>query len=313
MFASLIAQGQCFGVADGKYPGLWSRVQNDDDSTRACTGLDCAEFETVFTLELNVLAVDRDVQRPAHPVSPRELLFITLTHLRLYVPEVLLSLLFAVPRTSLQRLLARVIDILDVSAENSLIIDGASVRSGVRTGAYAGLRFAVDSSEIQLESVAMDRKSASFWWSPKTRGPAIKFLMVCSLEGLIVLIRGMFRAVAYDGDLFQASGFPPLMERWGVLAVGDDHFRTASRTFSTIRMADARDEKKWNSELHRYRSVVEHVFARMKHWRIIGTYYRGDPTQWGHIYKICRIIAGLVNLQHERSLYVVLSAALLKL
>jgi hypothetical protein len=279
-------------------------VQGNDDNTRACTGLVCAEFETVFTLveqELNALAVNRVVQRPVHPISPRELLFITLTHLRLYLPDVMLSLLFAVPLGSIHGLLVRVIDILDVSAVPSMFIDGASIRTGVRTGDYAGLRFAVDSSEIQLESVAMDRKSASFWWSPKTRGPAIKFLLVCSLEGLIVLVRGMFRAVAYDGDLFQASGFPPLMERWNVMAVGDDHFRTASRTFSTIRMADARDEKRWNSELHRYRSVIENVFARMKHWHIIGTYYRGDPTQWNHILKICRIIAGLVNLQHDRS------------
>ena len=126
---------------------------------------------------------------------------------------------------------------------------------------------------------------------------AVKFEIVTDLSGKIVKISNLYSGRNHDFKIrMNEFKIPPhitLIGDLGYFGYEKIHKKTITPAKRKNNQKLSKEEKERKRKISKQRIVIEHVFASMKRFKIIGSLYRDNLKK---LHKIINIIAGIHNL-----------------
>lgn len=290
------------------------------------TGLTVEQF-TTLCLRLAPLWEAAEQRRLARPDRQRAIgagrqytlahledkLLLVLVFYRLYLTEELMSWLFGLHRSNVNRLLAKLEPLVVGAADSAL---RTYLREAKRQRRKIGrwedfLQTYPDLAEVVTDVTEQPRRRPPkrvqrHYYSGKRKRHTLKTQLTVSRQGRILDVRSPFPGRVHDYTVFKRghmAGRLPPETRW-YLDRGYDGATTDYPTHDMVlpvkRRRNHRTLLPWewlhNAWQARKRVVVEHVICRMKKYQVLAQVYRHQVTDYG---QRVRNIAALVNFRTQ--------------
>ncbi len=288
---------------------------------KAMTGLRVAQFDDLVRAVLPDFAAaeQRRLMRPGrrrapgagHPVAlaPRNQLLLTVIWLRVYPIYEVLASLFGVSDTTVGRVIARVLPLLEASGRATMRLPDPGRRHRCQLDALLAdtpeLAVVIDSFEQRVQR-HKDRAVADTHYSGKKKQHPLKSQVAVDEEtGQIVDVAASVPGPTADITLLDDSGLlgrlPPGVGAIGDLAyTGIDKRHPAGLGAAPRRKprGEARppEDLAYNRAFSRRRIVVEHSIGRVRRYQALTQMDRHHRAQ--HTARV-RAVAGLVNRQRR--------------
>ncbi len=297
----------------------YERLQHSPTVFKSLTGLHLPQFDelVIDVLPRYRAAEQARLSRPArkraigagHPfeLDPRNQILLTVIWLRLYPIHEVLAYLFGISDTTVSRVLARVLPLLEASGRDTMRMpDPGRKRRRSLDALLAdtpGLAVVIDSFEQRVQR-HQDRKAADEYYSGKKKQHTLKSQVAVDEEtGQIVDVAESVRGPTADIKLLDESH---LLERLpeGVGAIGDLAYvgieKLHPRGLGAAPRRKPRGKERpaedicYNRAFAKRRIVVEHSIGRMRRYQSLTQMDRNHRQQ--HTARV-RAVAGLVNRQ----------------
>lgn len=276
------------------------------------TGLLPEEFDRLFCLiedDLYTFAENRLNQDPQHPASPKEMLAITLTHLRLYASEEVLGVMFGFTQQAVSMICSHVLDAINSDGvERSFVIPVTSLTAGFgsKIGELKGVCVAVDTTDIHFQLNRNDEHYREFVVPYKKKlGPAFKILIGVTVKGgyLCFVSKEIYTSPTGDQPIVRLEKLDQTLIEKQIWAIGDKGFIGFKDCIVTPmkKPTDTElnvEEKNFNKLVSSKRAIIENFNSRLKEWAIMGLQIRGiHYSQKDKISKIIHACVYLTGLQ----------------
>jgi len=282
----------------------WNEWSKNDFSMRVMTGLTLKMMNWVYDKCREGLLSLRLTMHHNHenvaPMSPHNLLCITVYWLRRYPPFEEMVITFHRSESYLHHMVKSVVGIMESHIFKELIypVDNTSPYSTRST--LPKVRLIVDSTFIALPK----EPRHPFLFHPKSpTKSALKVQISCDLSHRIVDVSDVVYGSVHDMTLLRQSGFLK-QSNVDTRIIGDIGYKgklgiihPASRKRKPNReLLMLEDESTKSHELESERAAVEQINSRFKVWRIVGTVYRGEWSDEALINSVVRTVCALSNL-----------------
>jgi hypothetical protein len=245
--------------------------------------------------------------------SLEDKLLLVLVFYRLYLTEELMSWLFGLHRSNVNRLLHRLEPLLAQAADPSLrVFLRNAKRARKRIGRWEEfLQVHPDLAAVVTDVTEQPRlrppkRIQRHYYSGKRKRHTLKTQLTVSRQGRLLDVRGPFPGRIHDYTVFKRTRMPerlPPEVRW-YLDLGYDgapsDYPTHALVLPVKRRRNHRTLLPWEW-LHNVwqagkRVIIEHVICRMKKYQVLAQVYRHRVTDYG---QRVRNIAALVNFRTQ--------------
>jgi hypothetical protein len=282
----------------------WSEWSEDEAHLIQMTGLNLTELNWVYDQCRQPLLSLRLSMRQRHenvtPLSPHNLLCVTLYWLRKYPSFDDMVALFQQTRRYLFDAVKDVVHIMDVHIFTKLIypVDHTSPIS--TRSSLQHVKILVDSTFLPLPKTPFNPK---LYHKKSPTKSAWKFEIACDLSHRIVNVSKAYRGATHDMRIIRESGTLQQASA-SSLILGDKGYagqlgivtpQKKSRKRSRELLALEEDKVK-RHELESERAAIENINQRVKQWHIISGVYRGEHHYTSFIDHVIRTVCALTNL-----------------
>ncbi len=300
----------------------YAYVQRYPSVFQSLTGLRLAEFDALVAdlLPRYAAAHQARLSRPdrqraigaGHPfeLDARDQMLLTVVWLRQYPTHEVLGYLFAVSDSTVSRILARMLPLLEASGRDTMRLpDPGKKRRRSLDGVLAGtpeLAVIIDTFEQRVQRPP-DRTTADTYYSGKKKQHTLKSQVAVDVDnGRIVDIADSVVGPTADITLLEQSGLLGRLPS-GVGALGDLAYVGMHKLHPQVPAAAPRrkprgkprppEDVAYNTAFARRRILVEHSIGRMRRYQALA---QTDRHHRQHHSERVRAVAGLVNRQLDR-------------
>ena len=267
------------------------------------TGLHVSDMEWLYeqckTSLLQLRLHKRSRQENHAPISPHNMLLITVYWLRKYPSFVELASLCGATNSNVWRIVRDVVQVMDECIVQQLIrpIDSTSPISTRAT--LPNVKILVDTTFIPLPKTPFNPK---LYHKKSPTKSAWKFEIACDLSHRIISVSEAYPGSAHDMRIIRESG---LLQQQSATSriVGDKGYagglgivtpqrnkRKASRELAALE-----EDRIKRHELETERAAIENINSRVKEWHIISGQYRGGHSFHSFIDAVIRVVCALTN------------------
>jgi hypothetical protein len=297
----------------------YERLQRFPAVFKSMTGLQKTQFDELVTDMLprfhaaEQARLNRPTRKraigggPSFDLDPRNQVLLTVVWLRLYPIHEVLAYLFGVSDSTVSRVIARVLPLLEASGKDTMRLPDPGRKRRRSLDALLSdtpeLVVVIDTFEQPVQR-PQDRKVADTFYSGKKKRHTLKSQVAVDEEtGQIVDIPESTRGPTADIKVVEESGLlsrlPPGVGAIGDLAyVGVDKLHPAGLGAAPRKKPRGKERPaediEYNRAFSRRRIVVEHTIGRMRRYQSITQPDRNHREQ--HTARV-RSVAGLVNRQ----------------
>lgn len=253
----------------------------------------------------------RDHSQSASFISPHNMLILTLYWLRLYPTYDHMAEEFAIPSSTLERLLRHVIEILNTTIVPVLIVPLSATDPASSFSQHSDVYIIIDSTFIAIpRPMYKEERKYNYHFKSPTKF-ALKVQVCCNVNNMIIDVSDVVDGSTADIKLVDGSNVLHQL-RPNQLAIGDsgytgkENIRVPLKRNSKVRQQQrlkpniTRLQREQKRELQRQRSVIENINQRLKQWHILGTIYRGQRDDYTYITMIIHVVCALCNLYMSR-------------
>lgn len=249
----------------------------------------------------------RDHTHSASFISPHNMLVLTLHWLRLYPTFNHLEADYSIPHTTLERMFAWVIQILDATLVPEYILPLSASDPSSSFSRHPDAFLVVDSTFVPIpRPEEQEERHRNYHFKSPTKF-ALKVQVCCSMNNLIIDVSDVVDGSTADIKLLDHSNVLHQLSP-GQVALGDTGYtgkenvrvplkrNSKARKLLDMQPNITRLQKKHRRELQQQRSVIENINERLKNWHIVGSTYRRDRRDYTQITMIVRVVCALCNM-----------------
>jgi hypothetical protein len=267
------------------------------------TGLYVSDMEWLYEqckaslLQLRLHKRSRKENCP--PISPHNMLLITVYWLRRYPPFTELASVCGETVSNVWRVVRDVVQVMDECIVNQLIrpIDTTSPISTRAT--LPNVRILVDTTFIPLPRTPFNPK---LYHQKSPTKSAWKFEIACDLSHRIVNVSDAYPGSTHDMRIIRESRLLQQQSDTSRI-VGDKGYEgklgiitpQKKKRKASKELAGLEDERIKRHELETERAAIENINKRVKEWEIISGQYRGGYSFHSFIDAVIRVVCALTN------------------
>jgi len=302
----------------------YEKLSKRPEMFKSFTGLDVSEFDSVYDgveqkyKELESIRLSRPDRKRAigagHPFKLvlRDRLLMLLVYYRLYITSILAGFLFNLDQSNV----LKDIHMLEPMVKECIPIPKKLYERAKRAGTpeeveeyFPGFRAIIDVTEQEIPRPKNGRKRRSYY-SGKKKRHTVKTQLTVNSNGLIVHKSNHARGRRHDLDIYVRSR-PDLPKE--VEQIFDRGYDGVRNYFPDLNCATpfkrrghgrghrgekaedlTLEQKRYNKQLSKARTVIEHTISRMKKFRVMGQEFRNRLKRYD---AMSDIISGLVNVR----------------
>ena len=265
------------------------------------TGVSSQTFDLVLRStddELSVLH-GRKVRQAGHVLlSAVNLLLLLLVFLRQNPTQWKLADLFSIAEGGAFKLVKKVLKIVTPILK-LYVKPPPRIRHIVQSGLLKGAAFFTDTTDTKIPRPGRgqnpDRK---LYYYGKLRNFSLKVQLSVGLDGTIWECSKAYPGSKSDRGIFEESVLPNLIERTGVLGVGDSHYvKCEGMLGKKVGSKQSVVYGGYNQDIENTRAVVENVIHRVKAFHSIAGEWTHDRHDLAFFSDCVMSVCGLVNLE----------------
>jgi hypothetical protein len=282
----------------------WAEWSQDKQALLVKTGLSVQQVEWLYEQCREKLVARRHAVRhhndSSPPLTPHNMLCITLHWLRRYPPFKDLAATFHRPLATVTETVKAVMEIMNAAVFYKLVYPITEESPHSTRSTLSHVMLIVDTTFVPLPKTPFQPK---LYHKKSPTKAALKFQLGCDLSHRIVSVSSLYRGPTDDRRILRESDLLDLVSPASELIgdrgyTGDLPVITPSRRKRkrVTELAKLESEGELRHELESERAAIENINERVKEWKIVAGVYRGEYGDMHTLEHIVRVVSALTNL-----------------